>query len=162
MFPVELIKPGDTIVYKPSSFIGLWIAVKTWSWTSHVETYIGGDESIGARSDGVKVWPLRNDKYARTILRPKVEFDIIPALEWFENFADGDVYDWQGLFGFYIPKKKDIEDSTVNYKKEFCSELCTMFYRKGGFNPFAPTYPSKLISPAQFLQSPLFDIVWEG
>ena len=54
------------------------------------------------------------------------------------------------------------DDSTVNYKKEFCSQLATMFYKRCGFNPFAPTYPARLISPAQYYQSPLMDVVWEG
>jgi uncharacterized protein YycO len=162
MFSKELLQPGDSIMYKPSNLIGVIIALKTWSWTSHVETYIGNDQSIGARSDGVKVWPLRNDKYVKAILRPRGNFDIVAALEWFLNYADGDKYDWQGLFSFYIPKQKDVDDPTANYRKEFCSQLCTMFYRKGKFNPFAEKYPDKLISPAQFFQTPMFDIIWEA
>lgn len=162
MFPLDVIQPGDSIMYRPSSFAGLFIAIKTWSWTSHIEVYVGNSQSIGAREDGVAIWPLRNDKYAKTILRPKENFIIHDAMKWFYDQANGDVYDVQGLFGFFIPDKTPKDDTTVNYKKEFCSQLATMFYRHGGFNPFAPSYPARLISPAQFYQSPLFDAVWEG
>lgn len=163
MFPPNIIQPGDAIMYRPSSLVGVIIAIKTWSWTSHIEVYVGDNRSIGAREEGVDVWPVRNDKYAKTILRPKSEIlNIAAGMEWFNEEAKGDKYDVEGLFGFFIPDKRPKDDSTVNYKKEFCSQLATMFYKRCGFNPFAPTYPARLISPAQYYQSPLMDVVWEG
>lgn len=121
MIPPNILQPGDAIMYRPSNWIGVIIAVKTWSWTSHIEVYVGDNRSIGAREEGVDVWPLRNDKYVKTVLRPVLPFDYLNALVWFNEEAKGDKYDIEGLFGFFIPDKNPKDDTTVNYKKEFCS-----------------------------------------
>lgn len=164
MFDSSILMPGDSILYRPSSFAGVAIAIKTFSWTSHIEGYIGNGRSIGARDTGVKVYLLRNDKYAKVILRPKAvcKFDFQAAMDWYYKEADGDSYDFTGLFAFFIPDKYPKDDSTENYKKEFCSMLIDMWYVKGGFRPFQANVPSTEVSPAQFLQTPLFDIIWQA
>lgn len=161
MFNPSILIPGDCILYKPSDVVGLIIAIKTWSWTAHIEGYIGNNQSIAARDTGVNTYPLRNDKYAKCILRPKISFDFNAAMDWYDKCAKGDKYDFEGLFGFFIPDKFDKDDSTVNYKKFFCSMLVDMWYVHGNFRPFAVNAPANKISPAQFLESPLFNVVWE-
>lgn len=148
-----LLKPGDIILYSPSSLIGLWIAIKTWSWVSHVETYIGHNQCIAARFQGVNYWPLRNDKYVSYVLRPNKPFNVDKAKEWFNKNAKGDGYDLLGLFGFYGIK-------VPHWKHEFCSMISTMLYASGDFYPFNKNWPASKIAPAQFLQTNDLDEVW--
>jgi hypothetical protein len=160
----SILQPGDHILYRPSSFTGLIIAVKTWSWVSHIEVVVSVNPytSIAARSpwDGnVNQFALRNDKYVAYVLRPEPDagqrLDINKGMEWFNREAKGDKYDLGGLFGFYIPgTTKPRKDQ--NYHSEFCSMLAVLFDQACGFLPFNPNYPAKKVSPAQFLQSPEF------
>lgn len=152
-----ILQPGDSILYRPSNLIGVIIAIKTWGWISHIEGYTGNGQSVGARASGVNLWPLRNDKYVRYVLRPKVPFDLAKAMDWFNREAKGDKYSVGGLFGFYDP---DLRPGPRNPKAEFCSQLVDMWYDAGGFLPFNPRYPANKISPVQFLQSPVFTQVF--
>jgi len=163
MFDSTILKPGDHILYSPSNWVGYIIALKTWTWkgAAHIEVYIGNNQSVGARLEGVKVWPLRNDKYAAYILRPKCALDMDKAMAWFMKEANGDHYSIDGLFKFFLPNETPI-DSTKNYKSEFCSMLADMFDQKGGFYPLSPQWPATKTAPAQFRQSPAFDIIWES
>ena len=153
MLDPKLLNPGDVILYSPSELIGVLIAIKTWCWVSHVETYIGNGQSIGARIQGVNVYPLRNDKYAKYILRPNRTFDLGKALTWFDKNAKGDGYDVLGLFGFYGLK-------VPTRHHEFCSMIATMLYSAGDFYPFNRNWPASKIAPAQFLQTNDLDTVW--
>lgn len=152
-FDPDLLQPGDTILYSPSDLIGVIIAVKTWAWISHAELYIGNGQSIGARIEGVNIYPLRNDKHSAYILRPTESFELAKALFWFGTHAQGDGYDVAGLFEFFGL-------SIPNSRHEFCSMLVAMVYNAGGFFPFNKDYPPRRISPAQFLQTPLMTTIW--
>lgn len=155
-----ILKPGDSILYRPSSLIGVIIAIKTFSWTSHIEGYVGGGMAVGARQGGVELWPLRNDKYVCGVLRPNVPFDLAAAMDWFNREAKGDKYWVSGLFGFYAPKDVKDQDETMNYKAEFCSMLVDLWYQHGGAMMFAPGWPSTKIAPTQFWQTPHMEWVW--
>ena len=156
MFDPSILKQGDAILYSPSSVVGYVIAIKTWSWVSHIEGYIGEGKSIGARPKGIDIYPLRNDKHSAYILRPNEPFDFGKAMGWFNKEAKGDKYDFKGLFDFY-----DVHNCTLDPSKQVCSVLMALWYQAGDCNIFAPTYPPNKISPAQFLQTPHMDIIWK-
>lgn len=160
-FDPTILQPGDSILYRPSNLVGVIIAVKTWSWTSHIEGYVGNGRAIGARIEGVDEYPVRNDKYASRILRPVAPFDLAAAMEWFNSEAKGDKYSVTGLFSFFAPKFGSAGDH-FNYRAEFCSQLVDMWYIHGGFHPFSESWPAKKTAPAQFLQTPLMRTVWQS
>lgn len=141
--------------------IGAIIAVKTVSWTSHIEVIVSPTTAVAARFSGVNEYPIRNDKYVNGVLEPKLPFDLAAAMEWFNREAKGDKYDIGGLFGFFVPQKNGgNNDSTKNYRAEFCSMLAHLLYEKGGFFPFSQSWPSQKTAPAQFRQSPLFNKIY--
>lgn len=154
----QILQAGDSILYRPSDLIGVIIAVKTWSWTSHIEVYIGSGCSVAAREEGVNIYPLRNDKYVSGVLRPTLPVDMGAAMDWFNREAKGDKYSVSGLFGFFAPKETG--DDAMNYKAEFCSMFAHLFYEHGGFFPFAQKWPAIKTAPAQFWQSPLFNQIF--
>ena len=156
----SILKPGDCILYRPSNVVGVIIALKTWSWTSHIEGYVGNGMSIGAREEGVDMYPLRNDKYVNGVLRPRAPFDLAEAMKWFHAEAKGDKYNVGGLFGFFDADKPGTPNQDGNYKSEFCSQLVDLWYMHGGFYPFSKNWPAVKVAPAQFWQSPLFDQVF--
>jgi hypothetical protein len=157
MIDPAILKPGDSILYKPSSLAGVIIAFKTWTWLSHVEGYVGDGMSIGARIEGVNIYPLRNDKSLRFVMRPNQPFDLVKAMAWFNAEAKGDHYAVDGLFSFLIPKGSA---GPKNPHEEFCSQLMDMWYDAGLFHAFNPKFPARRISPAQFIQTPALDQIY--
>lgn len=153
-----ILTPGRAILYRPSDFVGLIISLKTWSWTSHIEVVVSENTSVAARLSGVYEYPIRNDKYVCGVLEPTQPFDLKAAMVWFNQQAKGDKYFITGLFGFYLPKEGMKQQS--DYKAEFCSMLADLFYRAGGFSPFAAKWPAQKVAPAQFWQSPLFKQIY--
>ncbi len=145
--------PGDCLLYRPGCPIGLWIAIKTWAWVSHVEVYAGNGVSYAARVSGVDAYKFRAEHLAY-VLRPIGRFDADRADRWFDVVAKGQKYDFLGLLCFYLARKQGAQD------RMFCSELATRYYRAGGHNPFNPLVDADTISPAQFRQSPAFRVVW--
>lgn len=144
--------PGDCLCYRPSSLFGWIIAVKTWNRISHVEGYFGRGWSIGAREKGVDFYDFRRDHLAR-VLRPKKEFDMPVAQQWFQK-VKGQKYDFLGLLCFTLAVKQGAQD------RMFCSEFMTRWYRAGNFHAIAPWIDADHVAPAQFLQSTDFDMVW--
>lgn len=157
-FDPAILRPGDCLLYSPGfSFIGWWIAIKTWTWVSHCEGYIGERLTIAARASGVRMYLLETKNLAY-VLRPKPEhpFNYDAAMDWFFDKADGQGYDFFGLFCFYFAKAQSSKT------KQFCSELLTRWYREGGLHPFSPWCDADDVSPAQFFQSDEFDMVWSA
>jgi hypothetical protein len=150
----DILRPGMVMGYRSSSLFGKVIATKTWLDISHVETYIGGGMSVAARWEGVNMYPVREDKYLCIVLEPTGPFNIDGAKLWFMNHAQGMKYDLWGMRIFYRLIKK------ANPNRMWCSELCTEFYRAGGFEPFQPMLSSERVSPAQFLQTGALRPVW--
>ncbi len=140
-------RPGDCVLYKPSSVFGLLISVKSWHAISHVEIAIGNGESVASRDGkGVNRYPIRSDHVA-AVLRPMVPINVAAGLAWFET-VKGQGYDWLGLLRFswrseYVP-------SRFTDNKQFCSEFATRFYRQAGFDPF-PREDADAVCPFQFL-----------
>jgi uncharacterized protein YycO len=152
----NILLPGDALIYRPSNLVGYIIALKTWTWASHIEIYIGDLQSIAARPSGVNIYPIRYDKYTTHVLRPKKKLNVKKAMDWFHTEAMNDKYDYIGLFDFFSYK-----DGKLSPKAEVCSVLASLWYNQAGFYPFSKDYPINKISPAQFLQSNAFHIIWK-
>lgn len=150
----ELLRPGMTMGYSPSSLFGKIIVSKTWMNLSHVETYIGGGMSVAARWEGVNMYPVREDKYLCVVLEPTAPFDLDRAKQWFMTHACGLKYDLWGMRIFYRLIRR------ANPDRMWCSELCTEFYRAGGFEPFQSLLAADRVSPAQFLQTGALNVAW--
>ncbi len=158
MTRVDLL-PGDHLLYRPNSFWGTLIAVKTVQWVSHVEVFVGQQDdantsgySVASRDGiGVNRYPLRTSGLYY-VLRPNQPFDLSLALQWFDT-VKGQKYDWVGLSRFVIPR----EIPTGNNNKMFCSEFTTRLDRAGKFNPFGRYIDADAVAPASYLYSTCFD-----
>ena len=138
--------PGDALLYKPKGFFGWVIAVKTWHMVGHCEVYVGGGKSIASRNgQGVNEYDVNLDNL-HSVLRPKVTFDMVKAIEWFMT-VKGQRYDWKGLLRFASRKPYSV---VIDENKQFCSEFMTRFYRKGGL-PVFRNEDADSIAPYQFL-----------
>jgi hypothetical protein len=149
------LQPGDHLLYSPTGFFGLLIAVKSWHKIAHIEVYVGNGSSIASRDGvGVGLYPFREDDLAY-ILRPNQPIDLEKGLAWFRT-VQGQGYDWLGLLRFawrseYVPEK-------AHENKQFCSEFVTRFDRQMGFDPF-PREDADAIAPFQFESNPFFSLV---
>lgn len=160
----QILRPGDALLFRPSSLIGYWIWLKTWTKLSHIAIVSDPTKllQVEACEKGVNEFPLRLDKYLAYVRRPSQPLDFDAAYRWFNVPYDkkthtgirGQGYDIKGLFVFYLAAKHGSPD------KMFCSEFATRFYRAGGFNPVSPMLDADTISPAQFLQSPSFEQIY--
>jgi hypothetical protein len=150
------LQPGDCLLYRPNSFFGWLIAVKTFNRISHVEVYRGEHLSYASRDGvGVGLYRLRRAQLAR-VLRPAGPFDNAAARRWFWQEADGQKYDWLGLLCFTLAVKQGASD------RMFCSEFATRFYRAGGLEPFQPDYDADHVPPSYFLSSGAFTTIWKA
>lgn len=147
------LRPGDILFYSPSDLVGVLIAIKTWTWLSHVECYIGRGRVIAARASGVKVYGERIDKHLVAIRRPD-RFNLLEA-----HIAVGPMlgrpYEYAGFFSFILPLYHRRQASRI------CSSVATVFLRGGGCEPFNPELDADDVSPAQLWQTPALTTVWE-
>lgn len=153
-FNPSILQPGDVLLYRPSTLFGQIIKVKTWSRVSHVEIYIGKDQSVGSREKtGVRVYPLRIDDVG-FVLRSKQILNQDAAMLWFFAKANGQKYDYLGLLCFTLAV------SQGSPRKQFCSEFATRFLRNGGVDVVANHWDADKVAPGTFLMSPNMEIVW--
>lgn len=157
-FNRSLLQPGDCLLYRPASFFGWLIAVKTWNKISHVEVFshrLGNVDWSYASRDGIGVnrYSFRTAQLSR-VLRPNGLLNLNSAEGWFKIEARGQKYDWLGLLCFTLAVKQGSPN------KMFCSEFATRWYRAAGFHPFADGYDADKIAPANFLVSPNFTEIW--
>lgn len=154
-FSVDLLLPGDCLLYSGSSAFSWFIKLKTWSRISHVEVFIGNKRALASRDgEGVSNYPIRLDGLVE-VIRPNEPFDLSAGIQWYGT-VQGAPYDWKQLFTFLKAGRKQLEDE----KAFFCSEFANAFYRKCGLTAFAKAYPSSAVSPGMFRASPHFDVVW--
>jgi hypothetical protein len=151
--PIELLQPGDLLLYAGRGLFSWVIRTKTWSDVSHLEVYDGGGFSLASRDgEGVERFPLRlNDLYA--VLRPNAPFDFPAGRTWFATVR-GQGYDWIGLLSFYFARFRGKENG-----KQFCSEFATRFFRAAGLDLF-PRRDADAVAPGEFLSNPLLTLIW--
>ena len=150
------LRGGDILLYKPSDLVGVLIAIKTWTWLSHVECYLGGGRSLAARIQGVNVYTERVDKYLVAVRRPKVQpFDLGKAWAAVAPMI-GQPYQVAGFWEFFDPFMHRYHASRI------CSSVATQWLRGGGCEPFNPEFDDADASPAQLWQTPELDTIWEA
>jgi len=163
--------PGDVLLYSGGDnpgLVSLFIKVKTWSRYSHVEVYLGGNESAAARWKGVNTYPLDNTYtlVLRPFIPPDATLDLSEMFK-FHRSCIGQKYHAWGLFRFFRLKKSNPDEE----KKDgaICSEHATRLCRymrvffkthTWSFKPFAEKFDADLVSPRDFSISPNFNIVW--
>ena len=148
------LRPGDCLLYRTTGTVGWLIRTKTWSPVNHAEAVVSGRLAVAARRSGIDIYPIAaRGLYA--ILRPTDPFDEVAAMEWFMAVARGQSYHLWGLLRFF-----NLGRTNTETHQQFCSELLTRWYRKGGFHPFGPCYDADKTSPGMFLSSPHFTTVW--
>jgi len=161
--PKDLL-PGDCLLYSPNGFFGFVIAVKSWTWISHVGIYAGEGMSVASRDGiGVNRYPMRTAQLA-WVRRPHSQIDFNRGMAWFNQPYDpvkhtgirGQGYDWLGLLCFTLAVRQGSPD------KAFCSEFATRFYRECQFDPFNPDVDADHVAPAEFWESPAFDTIWRA
>jgi hypothetical protein len=139
------LRPGDCLLYRPSSLFGWIIRVKTGSPVSHVEVYVGGGQTVASRDgQGVGRYPLRTD-HLGWVLRPTVPFSLDAAMDWFDQHR-GEPYGWVDLLDFF--------SATVDAPGQVCSPCATNVLRAGGVRVFG-SFPAIRITPRDFLTSEL-------
>lgn len=143
---------GDVLFFSPSSIVGVAIAVKSWTWLSHVEGYCGGGRVIAARADGVNIYPTRIDEYLVCVRRPKSQFYLGPAFQRLHPLMTG--YDAAALLAFFEPQRKHASATAI------CSSVITEWLRGGGCEPFNPDMASADAAPAQLWQSSELKTFW--
>lgn len=149
MIQSDRLLPGDVLLYRPTSFFGWAIRIKTGSPVSHVEVYVGGGESVASRDGiGVNRYPLRTSALTH-VLRPNVPFDLPAALYWFAQHK-GEPYGILDLLDFF--------SLNVDGPGMVCSPCATSFLRAGGVHVFGG-FPAIRISPRDFLTSELLQDV---
>lgn len=137
------LEPGDLLLFSRHSFFNWLIMVKTWSMVSHTEIYIGGGKTVAARNGkGAKVYD-EDLRGLYCVLRPALPFGMAAALKVFYSKWDGLKYGWAALLNFITPVN-------LSQKDVFCSELSTMVYRAGGFEPFNSSIEADKVAPADF------------
>lgn len=151
----EELQVGDVLFYSPSSLMGAAIAIKTWTWISHVEGYCGGARVIAARAEGVNIYQERIDKHLVCVRRPLVpQFDLGAAWMAIKDLMGP--YETAGFVTFFSPLARHKEATRI------CSSLITRWLRGGGCEPFNPDMMAADVSPAQLWQSSELNTVWEA
>ena len=150
--PPFTLQPGDVQLFRGSGLMGFIVRQKTWSDVGHVEVYMGDGLAATARSDGVRLFPVRDDHCY--VYRPVASFNREAALIRFKAEADGQGYDWLGLVSAFIARRAG------HRNKMFCSECVTRVLRWGGVDVFEAGCDADSVSPAQFKQTPALRRVW--
>lgn len=142
------LRPGDVLLYRANGFFGRLIALKTWHPISHVEVYVGNQQSVASRDgQGTGLYPLRLTELER-VCRPIVPFDLAAGLAWFHSTPHRS-YGWADLLQFV--------GMNVDTKGVVCSPFATEFERRCGIDPFNGEDPNK-IAPFQFELSPVYQV----
>jgi len=158
--PLPELEVGDVLLYAPAwwNLVPVIIAIKTWTWLSHSESYAGRGRSYGARITGVNVYETRVDKYLRCIRRP-----VMPAGKRFDENAAwlaiapmlGKPYQVSGFAAFFAPWCR------ARHASRICSVLTAYHLRGGGCVPFNPDLEEADIAPAQLYQTAGLETIWE-
>lgn len=153
-FDISTLRQGDHLLYRPSSFFGWLIAMKTSCLLSHIEIYAGGGKSVASRDGkGVQLYDFRREQLG-VVLRPNVPFDFQKGMAFFET-VKGDGYDWKDILTFICFGKPCGEA-----RKEICSEFACLWDVAAGFNPVRKSIVADAVSPADFNKSPAFEEIW--
>ena len=147
------LRPGDVLLYAPSDLLGVAIAIKCWTWLSHVECCIGNGQVIAARIQGVDIYRERIDEYLVCVRRPFKQFNLVGAIAAVKPMMF-QKYEVSGLFEFFAPLRHKAHATRI------CSSVATVFLRGGGVEPFNPNVAPEDVAPAQLYQTAELNTVW--
>lgn len=138
------IQPGDVLLYNGKGLFSWLIKLKTGQLYSHCEVYIGAGKALASR-DGIGVGEyLVRTKDLEAILRPVSPPNLIAGYKWFLEEANGQKYDWFGLFNFWWAKWKG-----QNNNRMFCSEFVVRFFRSAELPLFPRTVDADGVNPGE-------------
>jgi hypothetical protein len=161
-FDKSILRPGDCLLYRPTDVFDYAVALKTWTYVSHVECFIGQGFSVASRNGrGVDRYPLREDNVA-AVLRPGPEFRLDMAMNvfYFGNGTPGSKlqfqkYGWVTLGTFCLLNNNPIEGHQI------CSEFAANWYDAGNYPLFSDIWPAYRTAPATLLTSRRLPPVWD-
>lgn len=143
---LEILQPGDVLLYRSKGIIPFLIRTKTWSDVNHTEIYVKNGLSAASRDGkGVNTYQLRTEGLLY-ILRYKGEFDFEAGFDWHRTVT-GRPYDFWGLLAFFN------WGSGGHPTKYICSEHTTEFLGAGKAFPFGEDYPPHKVSPGDYLKN---------
>lgn len=155
-FFLELLHPGDVLLFRRKGFFNWMIEHATNAPISHTEVYVGNGQTAASRNGvGVNFYAADFDGLA-VVLRPIAPFNVDNAMA-FQRSVQGEGYDWTGLWRAFVSNTWG-----RNTKKEWCSENSTLVQRAGGIDPFTPDIPADMVAPADFLKSSAYTHIWKS
>lgn len=152
--PRQLVR-GDTLGYFTRDPLDYAIALKTWTFISHVEVYDGDGMSVASRNGiGVNRYPFRSSGLC-VVRRPKVAINYETADAWFESEARGQKYDWKGLLCFTLAVRQG------SRRKMFCSEFWLRWYRHAQLELLDRNWDSDRTPPSFMMVTPNLETIWQ-
>lgn len=155
-FDQSILLPGDMLLYfDEGSFVDFVIAEKTGKKVSHVETFVGGGQSIASRNlIGVGQYPLRLDGLV-CVRRIRQPWNLEAGLAWAKT-VNGQDYDFKGL----LTATSLVKDGTPG--DMFCSEHRLNFDRACGVEPFNPSLRADCCYPRDLWLCAAYETVWKA
>ena len=155
-FYLNLLLPGDIILYDHNGFFNKLIKWKRGEKFSHCEVFKGLRKSLASRNGlGVAEYDFDATGVAAILrVKPRYELDLRQGLEWFKT-VDGQPYDWVGLMSFTFASMQGKDNG-----KMFCSEFVMRFVRACGVELFSRYTDADAVSPGLLFYSPVVDDVW--
>lgn len=139
---MPMLQAGDILLYSGRGLFSWLIKLKTGKRYSHCEIYIGHDYAIASRDGkGVGIYRLRKEDLT-AILRPLDRVNFRSGMHWFWEKANGQKYDWLGLFNFWIAKWQGHENNRM-----FCSEFIVRWFREAEHALFPKEVDADGVSP---------------
>jgi cell wall-associated NlpC family hydrolase len=152
MLNTQSLRPGDVLLYKPTSRFGQMIVFHTGGPCSHAELYVGEGLSLASRDGkGTGCYELRTADLG-WVLRPTTPFSVEGARAWF-NQTGHQPYGWYDLLAFC--------GYPVNGAGVVCSPYVVYLLRAGGV-PVFKTIPPERIAPNDLLLSELLTDISEA
>lgn len=156
MIDVEILRPGDVLLYSPSGIFGYAIAWMSSGNVSHVEIYKGAGKSYASRDGiGVNEYPLRTAQLCR-VLRSRTPLNMFRMEQAFLHMK-GQRYDWRGILNTALGGRGD---SAPN--QNVCSALATILLRVAGLPRLLGAEEPDAIKPRDFEKCGEFSEVWSA
>lgn len=150
-----MLQPGDCVLYAPTDIFDYAVALKTWTYVSHVEVFVGNGYSVASRNgEGVGRYPVRLDHIA-AVRRPGPGFDLEKAIAWFYALGK-QKYGWRTLLSFVLLNNNPIEGHMI------CSEFAAGFYRAGNNPLFAKDWPDYRTPPSLEVATAALITIWDN
>jgi hypothetical protein len=156
------LRAGDTLLYGGWAIEDIIVWLKTFSFATHIEVFVGGGQSMASRpGTGCRLYPLRKQGI-RYVLRPTGPLDLENGMANFHANMEGLPYGVSDLTQFYPALAWCLRHVGFKVKGIICSEAGDKFYQGCGFSCFNTNYPAGLVVPRDYLVvgGCYFELVW--